>query len=65
MGVGAVNGLFVTALVLPSFLVTLASLGIVTSLARSITDLQSVAVENEWFVDTFGSGDVGMASAPE
>jgi ribose transport system permease protein len=59
MGVGVVNGLFVTALVLPSFLVTLASMGIVTGLARSITDLQSVAVENEWFVDIFGSGDVG------
>jgi ribose transport system permease protein len=57
--VGLVNGLFVTALVLPSFLVTLASLGIVTGLARSITDLQSVAVANERFVDIFGAGDVG------
>jgi ribose transport system permease protein len=59
VGVGVVNGLFVTALVLPSFLVTLASLGIVTGLARSITDLQAVAVENQQFVDIFGSGDVG------
>jgi ribose transport system permease protein len=59
IGVGIVNGLFVTALVLPSFLVTLASMGIVTGVARSITDLQSVAVENQRFVDIFGSGNLG------
>jgi ribose transport system permease protein len=59
LAVGAVNGLFVTLLRLPSFLVTLASLGIVSGLARTITDLQSVAVENQGFVDVFGSGDVG------
>jgi ribose transport system permease protein len=59
IGVGVVNGLFVTALVLPSFLVTLASMGIVTGVARSITDLQAVAVENQRFVDIFGSGNLG------
>ena len=59
IGVGVVNGLFVTALVLPSFLVTLASMGIVTGVARSITDLQSVAVGNQRFVDIFGSGNLG------
>jgi ribose transport system permease protein len=59
IGVGVVNGLFVTALVLPSFLVTLASMGIVTGVARSVTDLQSVAVENQRFVDIFGSGNLG------
>jgi ribose transport system permease protein len=59
VGVGAVNGLFVTVLVLPSFLVTLASMGIVAGLARSITDLASVAVDNQRFVDIFGSGDLG------
>jgi ribose transport system permease protein len=58
-GIGAVNGLFVTLLRLPSFLVTLASLGLVAGLARSITSLQSVAVENEHFINVFGSGDVG------
>jgi ribose transport system permease protein len=59
IGVGVVNGLFVTVLVLPSFLVTLASMGVITGLARSITDLQAVAVENQRFVDVFGSGNVG------
>jgi ribose transport system permease protein len=57
--VGAVNGLFVTLLRLPSFLVTLASLGIVAGLARTITDLQSVAVANRGFIDVFGAGDIG------
>ena len=59
LGMGAVNGLFVTLLRLPSFLVTLASLGIAAGLARTITDLQSVAVANDDFIDVFGSGDVG------
>jgi ribose transport system permease protein len=59
MGVGAVNGLFVTLLRLPSFLVTLASMGIVAGLARTITNLESVAVENNGFIKVFGSGDVG------
>jgi ribose transport system permease protein len=59
LGVGAVNGFFVTALRLPSFLVTLASLGFVAGLARTISDLQSVAVANEGFANVFGAGDVG------
>jgi ribose transport system permease protein len=59
LGAGAMNGLFVTLLRLPSFLVTLASLGIAAGLARTITDLQSVAVANDDFIDVFGSGDVG------
>jgi ribose transport system permease protein len=59
LGIGAVNGLFVTLLRLPSFLVTLASLGFVAGLARTITDLQSVAVANDGFINIFGSGDVG------
>jgi ribose transport system permease protein len=59
LGVGAGNGLFVTLLRLPSFLVTLASMGLVAGLARTITNLESVAVDNRGFVHIFGSGDVG------
>ncbi len=58
-GIGAVNGALVTLLRLPSFLVTLATMGIVAGLARTITNLESVAVENQRFVKIFGSGDVG------
>jgi ribose transport system permease protein len=59
LGVGAMNGFFVTVLHLPSFLVTLASMGLVAGLARTITDLQAVAVANDSFINVFGSGDVG------
>jgi ribose transport system permease protein len=59
LGVGAVNGLFVILLRLPSFLVTLATMGLVAGLARSITNLESVAVENPGFSNFFGSGNVG------
>ena len=59
VAVGAVNGAFVTLLRLPSFLVTLATLGLVAGLARTITDLESVAVESRAFINIFGSGEVG------
>lgn len=59
LAVGVVNGFFVTVLRLPSFLVTLATLGLVAGLGRTITDLQAVAVANEGFIQAFGSGDVG------
>jgi ribose transport system permease protein len=59
LGVGAVNGLCVTLLRLPSFLVTLATMGLVAGLARTITNLESVAVENQNFINIFGSGNVG------
>jgi ribose transport system permease protein len=58
-GVGLGNGFFVTALMLPSFLVTLASMGIVAGIARTTTNLQSVAVDNDLFVNVFGSADLG------
>jgi ribose transport system permease protein len=57
--VGLVNGIFVTALRLPSFLVTLATMGLISGLARSITNLESVAVTNQTFANAFGSGDLG------
>ena len=59
LGIGALNGLFVTLLRLPSFLVTLASLGFVAGLARAITNLESVAVTDNGFINVFGAGDVG------
>jgi ribose transport system permease protein len=62
VAVGLVNGVFVTVLRLPSFLVTLATMGLVGGLARSITDLESVAVTNLTFADVFGSGEVAGVS---
>lgn len=54
--VGAVNGFFVTMVRLPSFLVTLATMGLVTGIARQITDLQSVPVTDAVFTYLFGGG---------
>jgi ribose transport system permease protein len=56
--VGAVNGFFVTMVRLPSFLVTLATMGLVTGLARQITDLQSVPVTDTVFTFLFGGGSL-------
>jgi len=41
---------------LPSFLVTLATLGLIAGLARQLTDLQSVPVTDDTFVWIFGGG---------
>lgn len=54
--VGFVNGIFVTWVRLPSFLVTLATMGLVAGLARQLTDLQSVPVTDETFAYLFGGG---------
>jgi ribose transport system permease protein len=58
LGVGLINGLFTTVLRLPSFLVTLATMGLVAGVARWSTDLQAVAVTNQTFADVFGSGKI-------
>ena len=59
VGAGLINGFFTTVLRLPSFLVTLAMLGLIAGLARWVTDLASVAVVNERYANVFGSGSVG------
>lgn len=56
--IGAVNGLLTVRLRIPSLLVTLGTLGVVSGLARSITNLQAVPVENETFNFIFGSGSI-------
>lgn len=54
--IGAMNGLLVAYLKLPSFLVTLATMGLFAGIARSMTDLRSIPVLNETFTGIFGSG---------
>ena len=44
LAVGLLNGVFVAAVRLPSFLVTLATMGLVAGIAREVTDMQSVPV---------------------
>lgn len=57
--VGFINGLFVTQIGIPSFLMTLGMMGIVVGVARWMTNLQSIPVSNETFAFIFGSGDIG------
>ncbi|HEV7247499.1 MAG TPA: ABC transporter permease [Shinella sp.] len=54
--IGLVNGLLVAYVRLPSFLVTLATLGLFAGVSRSMTDLRSIPVTNEVFTGFFGSG---------
>lgn len=56
LAIGAFNGLLVAYLRLPSFLVTLATLGLFAGIARSMTNLRSIPVINESFTSIFGSG---------
>lgn len=56
LAVGLVNAFFVTTVRLPSFLVTLATMGLVAGVARELTDLQSVPVTDPTFVWIFGGG---------
>lgn len=56
--VGIINSVLVTKVRIPSFLATLAMLGIVLGIARIMTDLRSVPITNEWFTKFFGSGSL-------
>jgi len=60
--IGLVNGLFVARIGVPSFLVTLGMTGIITGLARWITQLKSIPVTNNTYNFIFGSGDIGPVS---
>jgi ribose transport system permease protein len=60
--IGAFNGLFVSRIGVPSFLVTLGITSVITGLARWITDLQSIPITNDTFNFVFGSGDIGPIS---
>jgi ribose transport system permease protein len=53
--VGAVNGALVAYGQLPSFLVTLGTMGVFAGVARRLTDLKSIPIENDAFNAMFGS----------
>jgi len=56
LAIGAFNGIMVAWLRLPSFLVTLATLGLFAGVARTMTDLRSIPVTDDVFTGIFGSG---------
>lgn len=57
--IGLTNGLLVAKMNIPSFLVTLGMNGIVLGLARWVSNLQSIPINNDVFTFIFGSGDLG------
>lgn len=57
--VGLINGLLVTKVAIPSFLVTLATMGAVKGAAMWITNTAPVPIVNSTFNFIFGSGDLG------
>ena len=56
LAIGLFNGTLVAYLGLPSFLVTLATMGLLAGVARSMTDLRSIPIVNDGFTSFFGSG---------
>lgn len=54
--IGLINGVLVAYVRLPSFLVTLATLGLFAGVSRSMTDLRSIPVTDDSFTAFFGSG---------
>lgn len=62
IGVGAVNGLLVTRLALPSFLATLGMMQVVRGAAMWITNTAAVPITNTRFNNIFGTGYVGPIS---
>ncbi len=60
--VGLINGVFVTRVRIPSFLVSLGMMSIVSGVARWITNLKSIPVTNKPYNFIFGSGDIGPVS---
>lgn len=56
--IGAINGLLITKVGIPAFLVTLGTMGITRGFAMWITNTAAVPILNERFNFIFGTGDV-------
>ena len=61
--IGLVNGVITVKVRIPSFLVTLGMLGIVSGIARNMNDLQSLPIRNDTFLAVFGAGSAGPISS--
>lgn len=57
--VGLVNGLITTKVGVPSFLVTLGMMQVLSGLARSISDLKALPIADQTFRSVFGQGRIG------
>lgn len=59
---GFINGVIISKVRIPSFLVTLGTSSIIGGFARTITNLEAVPITNKNFNFIFGSGDIGPIS---
>lgn len=59
LGVGLINGLITTRIGIPSFLTTLAMMGIARGVAMWISDTRSIPIVNPDYPYYFGGGDIG------
>ena len=57
--IGLFNGVVAVKVRIPSFIVTLGTLGIVAGIARNMNNLQSVPIRDDLFSSAFGTGSVG------
>jgi ribose transport system permease protein len=57
--IGLVNGVITTRVGIPSFLTTLAMMGVANGVAMWISDTRSVPIVDRAFVAVFGGGDIG------
>ncbi len=62
--IGVVNGLLVTKLGIPSFLVTLGMLSVFSGLSLTITGTEPVPIVDDFFTDLFWNGSLLGAPAP-
>ncbi|MGH2383751.1 MAG: ABC transporter permease [Candidatus Limnocylindria bacterium] len=56
---GVANGFLVAFVSIPSFLVTLGTLGIVNGVAQWLSDTAPIPIQDDTFTFIFGSGDIG------
>lgn len=56
--IGLINGLLIERMKVSSLLITLGTMGVVTGIARQITNLESVPIINRDFTFIFGAGDI-------
>ncbi len=58
--IGIINGILIERLRVSSLLITLGTMGIITGIARILTNLEAVPIINKPFTFIFGSGNVGV-----
>ncbi|WP_394238704.1 ABC transporter permease [Niallia oryzisoli] len=59
LAVGFINGILITKIKIPSFLVTLGTMGIISGTAMWVTDTAPIPILDQTFNFIFGAGEIG------